>query len=162
MSVTKAMNRRTNYADSYAPLRPSNNYQPSKAQEFNLQPAKAQNCTFNRQIQKKKSVNPQSYPPLPAWFIYTSSFSIQVRVLIKKFPSYSSRIAFESLASPLYWSLVILQVERDSLFYVPVSPNNNASINMCTCKWSATPLVSSFSCSQVIDLNHKQYFCCDE
>lgn len=43
MSVTKAMNRRTNYEDSYAPLRPSNNYQPSKAQEFNLQPAKAQN-----------------------------------------------------------------------------------------------------------------------
>lgn len=55
MSVTKAMNRRTNYEDSYAPLRPSNNYQPSKAQEFNLQPAKAQNWTFNRQIQKKNN-----------------------------------------------------------------------------------------------------------
>lgn len=55
MSVTKAMNRRTNYEDSYTPLRPFNNYQPSKAQEFNLQPAKAQNWTFNRQIQKKNN-----------------------------------------------------------------------------------------------------------
>lgn len=64
MSVTKAMNRRTNYEDSYAPLRPSNNYQPSKAQEFNLQPAKAQNWTFNRQIQKKIISQPSKLPPI--------------------------------------------------------------------------------------------------
>ena len=64
MSVTKAMNRRTNYEDSYAPLRPFNNYQPSKAQEFNLQPAKAQNWTFNRQIQKKIISQPSKLPPI--------------------------------------------------------------------------------------------------
>lgn len=64
MSVTKAMNRRTNYEDSYAPLRTFNNYQPSKAQEFNLQPAKAQNWTFNRQIQKKIISQPSKLPPI--------------------------------------------------------------------------------------------------